>query len=279
MLSAASRRPPVRLAVGSSAVRSRRPTATFPILAKSSSTNRCACVRLSNPPGTNYLVAGDFQGRFINIADQRRRTTDQPETWDHRVLLFGGSTVFDQEVADQDTLASCLQRALNQRPGPRYRVENYGTPAMIARQQTERLADTPLEPGDVVLFYDGVNDVFYPVYNGNTKGYHLGDSSDGGVRKLSRGQAWLYPLCFRLKDHSWAAALLFRGMDGPRPANLVDAETLSGHLDAAEAGYLQAMTEAHALADSHGAALRSSASAAPVLVGPPQRLQAQSDAQ
>src|SRR5262245_4065653 len=53
------------------------------------------CVRLRNPPGTPDLVPGDFRGRFINVADGRRRTTDQPATWDRRVLLFGGSTLFN----------------------------------------------------------------------------------------------------------------------------------------------------------------------------------------
>ena len=96
----------------------------------------------------------------------------------------------------------------------------------------------------MIVFYDGANDVFYPVYNGNPQGYHIGDSSDGGVRKLSGLQAWLYPLCFRLKDYSNAASLLFHGMDGPRPANLVDAATLARHLDAAEKGYLEALTRA-----------------------------------
>ena len=115
---------------------------------------------------------------------------------------------------------------------------------MLARQQTERLGQTDLQPGDVVIFYDGANDVFYPVYNGNPEGYRLGDSSDGGVRKLNGLQAWLYPLCFRLKDYSYAASLLFHGMDVPRPANVVEAATLARHLDAAEKGYRDALTRA-----------------------------------
>jgi hypothetical protein len=211
------------------------------------------CVRLGSPPGACYLVGGDFEGHFIHVEGGRRRTTDAPANADRRVLLFGGSTVFGQEVPDEATLASCLQRALTRQAGPRFRVENYGTPAMIARQQTARLVETPLRAGDVVVFYDGVNDVFYPVYNGNPEGYRIGDSSDGGVRKLSGAQAWLYPLCFRLKDHSCAAALVFRGMDGPRPAVLVESDVLAGHLDAAEAGYLRALTEARASAESRQA--------------------------
>jgi hypothetical protein len=124
---------------------------------------------------------------------------------------------------------------------------------MIARQQTERLTQTTLEPGDVVVFYDGVNDVYYPIFNGNPTGYRIGDDSDGGVRKLSGAPALLYPLCFRLKEYSAVAALVFHRMDGPRPANLVDADTLTGHLDAAEAGYLKALSEARSIAAERGA--------------------------
>src|SRR5262249_18663010 len=61
------------------------------------------------------------------------------------------------------------------------------------------------------------------------------------------------PLCFRLKDYSNAAALLFHGMDGPRPANLVDGKTLARHLDAAEKGYRQALTQARRIAEARGA--------------------------
>src|SRR5262249_11990443 len=97
------------------------------------------------------------------------------------------------------------------------------------------------------------NDVYYPVYNGNPQGPRFGDSHDGGGRKLSGLQTWLYPLCFRLKDYSNAAALLFHRMDGPRPANIVDGETLSRHLEAAEKGYYQALTQARRFAEARGA--------------------------
>lgn len=211
------------------------------------------CLRLGNPSGANYLIPGDFLGRFINVRNGQRQTTDQPEAFEHRLLLFGGSTVFCSTVPDADTLASCLQRALNATPGPRYRVENYGTPAMIARQQTERLAATPLQPGDVVVFYDGFNDVYYPIYNGNPRGFHPGDSDDGGVRKLGGVQAWLYPRCMRLKARSYAAEFLFHNLDNPRPANVVNSRKLNRNLAEAEAGYREALVGACADAKARGA--------------------------
>src|SRR5205823_4220439 len=114
--------------------------------------------RTGQAAGANYLVAGDFHGRHINVSGQRRHTTDGPDEPVNRVLLFGGSTVFCGEVPDRWTIASCLQRLLVDRPGPRLVVENHGASSMIARQQTKRLVATPIRPGDVVIFYDGVND-------------------------------------------------------------------------------------------------------------------------
>src|SRR5262245_34483482 len=77
------------------------------------------CVQLVSVAG--FSIHADFSGRYINVRDGQRQTTDQPESWTGRVLLFGGSTVFGQEVPDRWTLASCLQRLLNSRLGPRWR--------------------------------------------------------------------------------------------------------------------------------------------------------------
>ncbi len=195
-------------------------------------------------PGTGYMVSKEFTGRFINAHDHRRCTTDQPENPAGRVLLFGGSTVYCAEVPDEWTLASCLQRLLNQRPGPRLLVENYGTCIMLARQQTERLLSTPVRPGDTVLFYDGANDVYYPIYNGNVRGWHPGDAHDGGLRRLTRLQRHLYPLCFQYQDASATARLLLQRMDARPPANVTNRKTEAAHLDAAESAYHTTLLEA-----------------------------------
>jgi hypothetical protein len=198
-------------------------------------------------PGTGYMVAKEFTGHYINAHDQRRRTTDQPANPDGRVLLFGGSTVFCAEVPDEWTIASCLQRLLNQRPGPRLLVENYGTCTMLARQQTERLQTTPIQAGDTVIFYDGVNDVYYPIYNGNVRGWHPGDGHDGGIRRLSRLQRHLYPLCFRTRDVSATSRVLLERMDARPPNNVANPKTEAANLDAAGLAYHKTLLEAHHL--------------------------------
>jgi hypothetical protein len=192
-------------------------------------------------PDTSLLAPGNFQGRHIHVSDHRRQTTDVPADPVQRVHLFGGSTLFCAEVPDQWTIASCLQRLLNARPGPRLAVENHGVCSMIARQQTACLLATPIQPGDVVIFYDGVNEVFYPVYNGNLRGWQPGDSTDGGVRQLGRVQRTLYPLCFRYKDASAIARLFFTRLEVCPPRTVANHQTLAQNLDGAEAGYRQAL--------------------------------------
>jgi hypothetical protein len=160
------------------------------------------------------------------------------------VLIFGGSTVFGQEVPDRWTIPSCLQRRLNEHSAESWRVENYGTVSMNARQHAQRLADTSLNPGDVVVFYCGVNDVFYSIYNGNPSGWLPGDGHDGGVRRPNPLQRLLYPLLLKWRDTSALAELLFRRCDRPWPANLSDARAFEKHLAAARSGYLAALVQA-----------------------------------
>jgi hypothetical protein len=161
---------------------------------------------------------------------------------------LGGSTVFSQEVPDDWTIASCLQRRL----GSRWRVENHGVCSMIARQQADRLAHTPIQPGDVVVFYDGVNEVVYPVYNGNARGWMPGEAHGGGPRQLSRIQRRLYPLCFRFHRHSATARLFLARLDGRAPDHVRDESAFDRNLAAAEEGLTEALVQAEAHVRSHG---------------------------
>jgi hypothetical protein len=211
------------------------------------------CARLEQVSGAGFMIPGDCTGRYCNVRSGKRRTTYQPAVWKHRLLLFGGSTLFSQEVPDRWTVASCLQRLLNQQPGQRWLVENYGTCSMCAAQQTERLQQIQVRAGDLVVFYDGVNDVVYPIYNANPGGWHPGDAHDGGVYRLSALQRWLYPLCLAHKKHSATARLLLRALEHQLPHNVADHATFKHNLRAAEKGFRKALLEAHQTAARLGA--------------------------
>ena len=113
---------------------------------------------------------GDFSGKYINIEGGFRATTDTPARSEKRVHVFGGSTVFSAEVPDEMTIPSYLQRSLNRNTGVLYEVINHGVPSMNSHQQLILLKRADLSPGDVVVFYDGVNDVIYNVFYGYRKG-------------------------------------------------------------------------------------------------------------
>jgi hypothetical protein len=203
------------------------------------------CMRPGPPIPVGYAITADFAGRYINVSNNTRHTTDQPERFTNKVYLFGGSTIFNSEVPDQWTVPSCLQRLLERQSPGRWCVENHGACAMIANQQTERLLDLTLRPGDVVLFYDGVNDVYYPIYNGNPLGWHRGDDHDGGVRQFNATQRFLYLLCLDHKETLASARVLFRLLDGVSPRNLTQ-RRLKRHLSTAEWGYWNGVRQARA---------------------------------
>lgn len=86
-----------------------------------------------------------------------RTTTDQPESYSHRVLFFGGSTTFDAEVSDQYTYSSQVQRLIND-SGYQIRVENHGLTGAAAIHLTRELRKVKIYEGDVVVFLIGVNE-------------------------------------------------------------------------------------------------------------------------
>ncbi|MBI3790199.1 MAG: SGNH/GDSL hydrolase family protein [Gemmatimonadetes bacterium] len=108
----------------------------------------------------------DFRGRYVNVDSAARRVTPQPRvpaTPAARVFLFGGSTMWGTGQRDSATIAAEVARRLQPLAGVGARIEvtNFGengwvsTQGMIALQLALRAGARP----DVVLFYDGINDV------------------------------------------------------------------------------------------------------------------------
>ena len=93
----------------------------------------------------------------FSIKNGLRTTTDTPEKYDFNILLFGGSTTLMEEVPDDLTYASFLQRRFNL--DKNVRVINHGTPgATFLNRASFLIKRTPIKKGDIVIFYFGVND-------------------------------------------------------------------------------------------------------------------------
>ncbi len=96
----------------------------------------------------------------INIdQDGHRVTINQPENALHTIYIFGGSTVFCIDVDDQHTIPSYLQTAINEDFGNKYKVINMGIPALPIAGQWTHLQELPLAPGDIIIWFDGYNEI------------------------------------------------------------------------------------------------------------------------
>jgi lysophospholipase L1-like esterase len=107
----------------------------------------------------NLATVEDFDGAYINIRNGRRVTEGATGIRQKRVLVFGGSTVFCAEVPDSMTIPSQLQKIILDNKFE-LDVINYGIPGIRIENQSQILETVQdLGPGDVVVFYDGINDL------------------------------------------------------------------------------------------------------------------------
>jgi hypothetical protein len=210
----------------------------------------CFC-RRPQSGGETFFVPGEFSGKFIHVAEARRSTAFQPVAAKRRLLLFGGSTLFCAEVPDTETIASHLQWLINAGGGLPIAVENYGVPSMDATQQTARLQTVGLHRGDIVVFYDGVNDVYYPVYN-RTPAVSSQDKNQG-VRKLNGFERGMHRAFIAFGDYSRLVGVLFGLQQRTLPHAAPNQQTLEANLADAEVGYAKALAAAQAYATQRGA--------------------------
>jgi len=116
----------------------------------------------------------NFDGKWINVRNNRRVTINKPGNYLGKIYLFGGSTVYNGEVPDNLTIAS--QLASLGANNFSYEVVNMGATSIHSAQQFGRLkAEIKLNDGDVIIFYDGVNDVLQRIIFENHEGYMVGD--------------------------------------------------------------------------------------------------------
>ena len=129
--------------------------------------------RLVDGPGAEYdllhrekikrsgdlITLGDFDGLYINVEDGRRVTTGSTGLREKRILVFGGSTILCGELPDSMTVTSNLQKILNSND-LEFDVLNYGISGLRIENQFKILETVrDLNSNDIVVFYDGINDL------------------------------------------------------------------------------------------------------------------------
>lgn len=108
-------------------------------------------------------ITVDSNGLRHAAAASGERLTPQ-----RRVFLFGGSAAWGYSVRDEHTIAAAVEAALRDRGQDRVEVVNFGQSSYNATQEAITLL-LELRAGnvpDVVVFYDGNNDVSATFQNG-----------------------------------------------------------------------------------------------------------------
>lgn len=115
------------------------------------------------------MILRPFQGQYLNIDENGFRRTvasseaaaDKPPL---QIWTFGGSTLFGWGLADDYTLPSRIQGLLqDQFHQHQVQVSNFGVPWYYSSQELALFVAhlRVLEPPDIVLFLDGLNEVQY----------------------------------------------------------------------------------------------------------------------
>ena len=197
-----------------------------------------------------YPLLVDMPGPAITIVDGRRRTVGQPAVPVHRVHVFGGSTVVGVEVPDEWTMPSRLQAELASRCGTAVTVENQGVIAITATYQQRRLAQASVAPGDVVVFYDGVNDVYHGVF----QGFGEDESAMSSRGDASSESTWLRLTRPMLRGTAvWTLLSSWRQFPPRPPRTVTRAATLTDNVQAAAARFADALTAASVWSTTRGA--------------------------
>lgn len=108
------------------------------------------------------------------LKNGRRVTIGQPRIFSKKIMMFGGSTIWGSGSADRNTIPSLLQKNINEKISQRIKVINYGFSTVTINQQLNLLNSTRINEGDIVVFYDGGNDIFQTMVNENFKGSIIG---------------------------------------------------------------------------------------------------------
>jgi hypothetical protein len=120
-----------------------------------------------------YWRRKPFKGRHINIGENGLRYTENGPTAHTgtdviEIFMFGGSTLWGHGARDGFTIASNLSRFLRERAGLRVNVTNFGEGGYVSTQEVVALLlelrnrNVP----DMVIFYDGINEVFAALQTG-----------------------------------------------------------------------------------------------------------------
>lgn len=121
-----------------------------------------------------YWQAKPFVGAHINISAHLGRKTWHPSntslsnTNSSTIYMFGGSTLWGWGARDEFTIPSYLAKTLSHQYDAPVQILNYGQLGYVSSQEVLTLLSLLREGHrpDMVIFYDGLNDIFSTYQSG-----------------------------------------------------------------------------------------------------------------
>lgn len=101
----------------------------------------------------------DFENEYVHICNGIRFTTDQPSQASFKIHLYGACTIRGTGVEDRHTVASYLQRMINEQFPDSYQVINHGIGCgSTIKDDLKQIEKTIFTGGDIVILCNSLSD-------------------------------------------------------------------------------------------------------------------------
>lgn len=198
---------------------------------------------------TGDITPNDFDGRLYHTKNGERVTAFTPAKHENTVFVFGGSTIYSLETPDEYTVPSQLQLLFNKFYPGRYIVRNMGIISFTTTQQLRLLKTVnDIKKGDIVIFYDGVNEVFLNIFYANPH------SSMVKVAKQNLDTlSWIFKFTVMLSERFYFARLFLNPVDYGIPKHLGDDTFINKMAELSKQEFAQNIIEAYKYSTEKGA--------------------------
>ncbi|MCL1880253.1 MAG: hypothetical protein FWF71_06540 [Actinomycetia bacterium] len=180
-------------------------------------------IELPAVPYKDYWRHTDVHSDKVNIVGGERLTTDLPESYNRTLHVFGDSTALNYGMEDRFTVASCLQRLINQNNAAGgaaategLRVINHSLTAASTRMLANKINDTAVGDTDMVVVIrrnGALNSLFGKLMTAN--GIFFYDTQPEFERPHDDGEVFLNQKHPNFRGTQKLASIIFRLAFGP----------------------------------------------------------------
>ena len=111
---------------------------------------------IMNPPNIIYYhgmyTLGNMNTKYCTCCNGYRYTTGSTINADNNIYMYGPCLIFGQFVDDNHTIASLLQRIINN-SSYNYSIKNYGIPSLKFQEQIRRINNMTYKENDIIMLF------------------------------------------------------------------------------------------------------------------------------